>query len=161
MRATDLIMTIGAVHGYVGSTPEQRRAWVLAVLAFGEEASDRFLELAAEVDEQAVAGEQVGQVVTSVVGSDAVTLDALRRINTELAGRVLAKYGSRRSLLAVGKLLPFGIGAAVGGGTNYAMARLISGHAGEFFRAAGSSDMPPMAPPELPPAPAQLPPSAS
>lgn len=141
MRATDLIMTVGAVHGYVESTPEQRRSWVLAVLAFGEEASDRFLELAAEMDGQVIAGEHVGQVVTSVVGSDAVTIDALRRINAELAAHVLTRYGSRRSLLAVGKLLPFGIGAAVGGSTNYAMGRLISGHASRFFAAATAHDV--------------------
>lgn len=134
MRATDLIMAIGAAHGYTGSSVDERRAWVLAVLAFGEEAADQFGELVAGIDTRAVVqGERIGARLAGLAGGDVATLDALRRINTNLAAQVVAKYGSRRTILTVGKLLPFGIGAVVGGTANYAFVRVVSGQAGKFF----------------------------
>lgn len=134
MRATDLIMTIGAAYGHTDSSVEERRAWVLSVLAFGEEAADRFSALLAEIDaEMLVGGERVSARLAGLAGGDAATLDALRRINTNLAGRVVAKYGSRRSLLAVGKLLPFGVGAVVGGSANYFLTRVVAKQARGFF----------------------------
>ena len=134
MRSTDLIMTIGAVHGYTRSSVEERRAWVLAVLAFGEDAAGQFAELLAGIDARAIVeGEHLGARLAGLAGGDVAALDALRRINAGLAARVVAKYGSRRTILAVGKLLPFGIGAMVGGTANYALVRVVTGQAGKFF----------------------------
>lgn len=134
MRSTDLIMTIGAANGLTHSTVEERRAWVLAVLAFGEEAAEQFAGLLTEIDvSTAIGGERLTARLASMAGSDAATLDALRRINTSLATTVISKYGSRRSLLAVGKLLPFGVGAVVGGSANYTMIRVVSTQARRFF----------------------------
>ncbi len=134
MRATDLIMTVGALHGHTEPTAEERRAWVLAVLAFGEEAASQFTTLVREIDASLATGEQVTARAAGMVGGDAATLDALRRINSSLASQVLKKYGTRRSILAVGKLLPFGIGAVVGGGANYAFVRVVGRQADRFFR---------------------------
>jgi hypothetical protein len=136
MRATDLIMTVGAIHGHTESTVEERRAWVLAVLAFGEEAAGQFTALVREIDASLAVGEQITARAAGLVGGDAATLDALRRINSSLASQVLKKYGTRRSILAVGKLLPFGIGAVVGGGANYAFVRVVGRQADRFFRSA-------------------------
>lgn len=132
MRATDLIMAIGAVNGHHEATEEERRAWVLAVLAFGEESAEKFTSLLSGVG-GAAAADGLSQRAAGVVGGDALTLDALRRINTDLAGQVVAKYGARRSALAIGKLLPFGVGAVVGGTANYSFVRMVGGHAREFF----------------------------
>jgi hypothetical protein len=136
MRAADLIMTVGAIRGHTESTVEERRAWVLAVLAFGEEAATQFTNLVREIDASLATGEQVTARAAGMVGGDAATLDALRRINSSLASQVLKKYGTRRSVLAVGKLLPFGIGAVVGGGANYAFVRVVGRQADRFFRSA-------------------------
>jgi hypothetical protein len=160
MRSTDLIMTIGAAHGYTRSTVEERRAWVLAVLAFGEEAADRFAELVDGIDPKAVVqGEHVGARLAGLAGGDAATLDALRRVNANLAAKVVAKYGSRRTLLALGKLLPFGVGAAVGGTTNYLLVRVVASQAGKFFEGYRRLRPPPPTGPPLPgpppPAPAE------
>ena len=138
MRATDLIMAIGAVHGHVESTSEERRAWVLAVLAFGEDAGKEFSTLLNDVrgnntDELVPAGDQVGTKAAGLLGGDAATVEALRRMNTTLASQVATKYGTRRSALAVGKLLPFGIGAVVGGTANYTFVRVVGKQAHEFF----------------------------
>ena len=132
MRATDLIMAIGAANGNTEATDEERRAWVLAVLAFGEESAEKFAALLTDVG-GAQAAEGLGQRTAGVVGGDALTLDALRRINTDLAGQVVAKYGARRSALAVGKLLPFGVGAVVGGSANYGFVRMVGKQATKFF----------------------------
>lgn len=37
-------------------------------------------------------------------------------------------------MIALGRALPFGIGAVIGGTTNYAFARTIARQADEFFR---------------------------
>lgn len=132
MRATDLIMAIGAANGHAEATEDERRAWVLAVLAFGEESAEKFASLLGEVAE-AEAADGLGQRAAGVVGGDALTLDALRRINTDLAGQVVAKYGTRRSALAIGKLLPFGVGAVVGGTANYSFVRMVGNQARKFF----------------------------
>ncbi len=132
MRATDLIMAIGAANGHTEAAEEQRRAWVLAVLAFGDESAQKFASLLGEVG-GAEAADGLSQRAAGVLGGDALTLDALRRINTELAAQVVAKYGTRRSALAIGKLLPFGLGAVVGGAANYSFVRMVGGHARDFF----------------------------
>ncbi len=134
MRSTDLIMAIGAANGHTTSTVEERRAWVLSVLAFGEEAADQFSSLLSEFDAGMIAGgERISARLAGLAGGDAATLDALRRINASLATTVITKYGSRRSLLAVGKLLPFGIGAVVGGSANYGMIRVVGAQTSKFF----------------------------
>lgn len=134
MRATDLIMTVGAVHGHTESTAEERRAWVLSVLAFGEDAANQFSALLADIDAGSlVGGERVSARLAGLAGGDAAKLDALRRINASLATSVVTKYGSRRSIVAVGKLLPFGIGAIIGGTANYGLIRVVGSQADRFF----------------------------
>ncbi len=138
MRTTDLIMAIGAAYGHTESTVEQRRAWVLSVMAFGEDAANEFASLLSELDSSvAIGGERVSGRLMSLAGTDAATIDALRRLNTNLANRVLTKYGSRRGMQSVGKLLPFGVGAVVGGTANYALVRATSKQAVAFFRSYG------------------------
>ena len=134
MRSTDLIMAIGAAHGHTGSTVDERRAWVLSVLAFGEDAADEFSSMLHEIDAKTtIGGERITARLASMAGSDAATLDALRRINTSLATTVVSKFGSRRGVLAVGKLLPFGVGAVVGGTANYGLIRVVGTQANRFF----------------------------
>ncbi len=166
VRSTDLIMTIGAVYGRTDSTMEERRAWVLSILAFGEEAADQFASLLQGTDPTIRLGsEQAKSKVASVVGTDAVTIDALRRINASLAAQVAKKYGTRRSALALGKLLPFGIGAAVGGAANFAFVRVVGKQAKRFFTSAlpvgpsasnGSLPPPPTAGDLMPPIPGPI-----
>jgi hypothetical protein len=150
LRATDLVMTIGAVSGHTDATVEERRAWVLSILAFGEEAAAQFAGLMASVgagaatdptggaEAVATAGavleaEQLGGRLAGLVGGDAAAIDTLRRVNANLAKRVVARYGPRRTVVAFGRLLPFGIGAAVGGGTTWILIRVIGRHAELFF----------------------------
>ncbi|MEM8924019.1 MAG: EcsC family protein [Actinomycetota bacterium] len=133
-RATDLIMTVGALYGHTNSTPEERRAWVLSVLAFGEEAAEEFAELLKGVNSDVtVRTGKVGTVMAGVLQGDVVTVDALRRINTTLAAQVASRYGSRKGAAWLGRLLPFGIGAVVGGTANWALVRGLRHQTITFF----------------------------
>lgn len=135
LRTTDMVMAIGAAYGHVDATEEERRAWVLAVLAFGDDAAEEFTTLARDMglklsDGKAleIAGEAIGGGAGQVA-----TIDALRRINSQLVAKVLSKWGARRGAATLGKLLPFGIGAAVGGSANYVMLREFAKQATRFF----------------------------
>lgn len=49
-----------------------------------------------------------------------VTGAILQKINQRVGTTLLTKYGTKRGGLALGRLIPFGVGALVGGGANYA-----------------------------------------
>lgn len=133
-RAADVIMTIGALHGRTDATPEERRAWVLAVMAYGENAADEFAALVNEIDPSALARSgAAGAVLAGLLQGDTATVEMLRRVNSTLVSRVATRYGSRRGIVAMGRLLPFGVGAAVGGGANYALSRSMVKQTTRFF----------------------------
>ncbi len=52
-----------------------------------------------------------------------ITGAALTRINQKLGTTVLTKWGTKRGAIALGRLIPIGVGTAVGGGVNYLTAR--------------------------------------
>lgn len=123
LRSTDLIMTIAAIHGHTNATPEQRRAWVLSILAFGDEAAVEFVTLVNKMD-----------MNPAGVQGMRMPLEVIERVNAALGTHVLTKYGTRRGIATVGRLLPFGVGAVIGGGANFTMIRNLSKHADAFFR---------------------------
>lgn len=122
LRASDLILAMGALHGHTNADVEERRAWVLSILAFGDDAHDDFVALAGAV----------GKGLGTRAGANVPT-SVLAMANRAMAKTVLKRYGTRRSVLALGRALPFGIGAVVGGSTNYALANRIARQAEDFF----------------------------
>ncbi len=122
LRASDLILALGAVHGHVDASVEERRAWVLSVLAFGDSAHDDFAALAGAL----------GRGLGARAGTSVPT-GMLALANRAMARIVLTRYGAKRGVLAFGRALPFGIGAVVGGTTNYALANQIARQAEDFF----------------------------
>jgi hypothetical protein len=118
LRAGDLIMAVAAVHGHRDPTVEERRAWVLSILAFGRSAAAALSEL---VDKDGG-------------GRKRLPVATLRHLNRELGRKVMKKYGTRRGAIALGRALPLGLGAAVGGSANYALVRTIANQADDFFR---------------------------
>ena len=136
LRTTDMVMAIGAAHGHLDASPEERRAWVLAVLAFGENAAEEFTNMVRDMGLKVSDGRALDIANDALVGGGAgqlATVDALRRINTTLVAQILKKWGTRRGAVTLGKLLPFGIGAAVGGSANWVMIREFSKQAEVFF----------------------------
>jgi len=123
-RSADLILAIAAVHGHTEPSVEERRLWILSVLAFGDEAATMVTRLAGEM------GKGLGKKATARTSAE-----TLRLINHAIGRTILTKYGKKRGVIALGTALPFGIGAAVGGGANYALTRGVARNADTFFRA--------------------------
>lgn len=122
-RLTDLILTIGAIHGHGQASIEERRLWVLSVLAFGDGAMVMSQKIARE------AGIGLGKKATA-----AIPASALRSLNRALGRTVITKYGTKRGAVALGKLLPFGFGAAIGGGANVLTVNAVARNADRFMR---------------------------
>lgn len=121
-RAGDLVLTIAALHGRHDPTVDERRAWVMAVLLFGSTAREGFTGLANRT------GAGLGTAT-----SNRLPIASLRAVNSTLSRMLVKRYGTRRGALALGRALPLGIGAAIGGGANYAAVRSLARHADRFF----------------------------
>jgi hypothetical protein len=122
MRSADLILTIAAIHGHTEATVEQRKAWVLSILAFGDGAASGFTKLAGEL------GKGLGGKLTQRIPSA-----GLQRVNRAVGRTIITKYGTKRGAIALGRALPFGIGAAIGCTANYASTAIIARQADRFF----------------------------
>lgn len=123
VRVADLILTIAAIHGHTEAEVEERRAWILSILAFGDSAFVSFTKLAGEM------GKGLGAKATARVSAE-----SLRALNRALGRTIVTKYGTKRGVIALGRVLPFGIGAVIGSTANYAAVRVLSRQADSFFR---------------------------
>ncbi|MEQ9164516.1 MAG: hypothetical protein RLN74_17500, partial [Ilumatobacter fluminis] len=94
----------------------------LAVLIYGSSARDGF--------SRAVNEATIGK---SVAADGRVPITTIQMANRFMSKALLRTYGSRRGLAAIGRLLPAGIGAAVGGTTNYFAVRALARNADQFF----------------------------
>lgn len=125
-RSTELIMTIAALHGRLDATAEERRSWVLAILTFGAGAAAGFDKAASELGKGAAAK-----------ATNALPASTFAKVNAVFCRTLAQKYGTKRAVIALGKALPLGVGAAVGGTANYMSSRALARHAHAFF-----SDLP-------------------
>ena len=123
LRVSDLILTIAVLHGHHRASVEERRAWILSILAFGDTANRGFAKVAQE------AGKGLGKKAVN-----AIPTKSLQAINRALGRTVVTKYGTKRGAVALGRLFPFGIGAALGGGFNYVTVRALARQSDRFFR---------------------------
>jgi hypothetical protein len=57
----------------------------------------------------------------------------LKRINQKVGTTVVTKYGVKRGGIAIGRLIPFGVGIAVGGGFNYVVMKRFGSKAREYM----------------------------
>lgn len=62
---------------------------------------------------------KIGTKVAIVQFNKQVSGKILQRINQKVGTTIVTKYGTKRGGIALGKLIPFGVGAAIGGGFNY------------------------------------------
>jgi hypothetical protein len=122
-RAGDLILTIAALHGRPDPTVDERRAWLLAVLIYGGSARDEFARAVNEASTGMVA---VGPERRLPIG-------AIQLANRVMSKALFRKYGTRRGIAALGRMVPLGIGAVIGATANYAAIRALSRNADEFF----------------------------
>ena len=121
-RAGDLILTIAATHGRPAPTVDERRAWVLAVLIYGSSAKDGI-------------SRAINEASTGVAPTvdRRIPLATLQMANRVMSRSLLRRYGSRRAAIALGRALPIGIGAFIGGSANYTAIRTLARNADQFF----------------------------
>ncbi len=121
-RLGEMILSIGAAYGHDADEIEQRRAWVLAVLGMATGASSGLTGVAAQV------GSKGGVKIVK-----AIPISQIVRINRALGGRIIVKFGTKQGAVRLGRLVPFGVGAAIGGGGNVLLVRAVGNRAKEFF----------------------------
>lgn len=138
-RTTDMILTVAAVYGHTDATEAERKTWVLSMLAFDRDAAEHFGRIAAEYG-------------GTVAASRSLSVDLVERINSRLGRLILARYGAGRSMLIFGKLLPFGVGAIIGGAANRHRVNTVMRRSVAFFTEITSWKA--IAPPHIPPPPA-------
>lgn len=119
------VLSIAQVHGIPADHHERRRALVLAVLV-GD-------------DSKRAIGELIGPARTNggwlAEGMASLPLSSLGRFNARMLKYFVKRYALRRGALMFGKMLPVGIGAAVGGAGNRIVGKKIVRNARRAFGA--------------------------
>lgn len=64
-----------------------------------------------------------------------VPAEIFKRINRKVGTTIVTKYGTKRGGIAVGRLIPFGVGAVVGGGFNLATMKGFKAAAISYYKA--------------------------
>ncbi|MGH3969343.1 MAG: hypothetical protein ACRDTV_14810 [Mycobacterium sp.] len=118
-------LALAAVHGIPTDQRERRRAMVLAVLV-GDDSKRAVAELIGP-------GRTSGAWLSEGVAS--LPMPALSRLNSRMLKYAVKRYTLRRGALLFGKLLPVGIGAAIGGTGNRLVGRKIVRNARNAFGA--------------------------
>jgi hypothetical protein len=117
------VLAVATVHGVPADHRERRRALVLAVLV-GDDSKRAVAELIGP-------GRTSGGWLTEGVVS--MPLPAVSRLNSRLLKSVIRRYTLRRGTLLVGKLVPAGIGAIIGGAGNRIVGKRIVHNARKAF----------------------------
>ncbi len=120
-RACDIVMTVGAIHGHELASPLERQTWIMAVLGHGDRAFDELTRV------QQVIAEGGHEDISKLSGG------SLAALNQGFIRNLITDWTMRRLATAVGRALPFGIGAVVGGLSNRASARTVARHADAMF----------------------------
>lgn len=144
LEATALLaQSIAEVHGIAVSDPDRARALVLTIL-LGREGVDLVTQLSRQLSGRGPGRDQYwGEIITRTLPRAALA-PLLDRLTTTFLHRFAARGGASW----LGKALPFGVGAAVGGTGNHLLGRRVVAAARAGF------GMPPQhLPPELEPEP--------
>ncbi len=117
------VLAVAEVHGIPLEERERRRALVLAVLV-GDDSKGAIADLVGP-------GRTNGAWLAE--GAEMLPLPLVSQLNTRLMRYFVKRFTIKRSAMALGKMLPVGIGAAVGGGGNRMMGRKIVANAHAAF----------------------------
>jgi hypothetical protein len=116
------VLAVAEVHGIPVEDRERRRTLVLAALV-GENGSGAVKDLLG-------AGRTSGAWLAE---AELIPLPVVSQLNSRLTQHFVKKFAIKRSAMAFGKMLPVGIGAAVGGGGNRMMGKKILENARKAF----------------------------
>lgn len=106
------VLALAEIYDVPTEDPQVRRALVLTVLL-------------GELGETALAGGEIeAKHWARVLGRNA-SKDTARALNARVTHLFMARFGAKQGALAVGRALPFGIGAGVGAAGNAALGRSV------------------------------------
>ncbi|WP_405485523.1 hypothetical protein [Nocardia sp. NBC_00511] len=114
-------LAVASVHGVAPEDKERRRALVLAVV-LGESGME-------------IVQKSVGHSAKNWGGLMAAKAPGINAMNDSLLKQFLVRFIAKRSALMVGKIIPAGIGAAIGGFGNRALGRNVVDNARKAFGA--------------------------
>ncbi|MEU6564792.1 hypothetical protein [Nocardia nova] len=112
-------LAVAAVHGVAPEDKERRRALVLAVV-LGDAGKD-------------IVQQSVGHSAKNWGTLLADRIPGISRMNDSLMKRFVVQFIAKRSALMFGKVLPAGIGAAIGGFGNRTIGKGVIGNARKAF----------------------------
>jgi hypothetical protein len=121
------VLAVAEVHGIPVEDRERRRTLVLTALV-GEEGTGAIKDL-------------LGASRTSgawLAEAELLPLPVVSQLNSRLTSYFVKKYTMKRAAMTFGKMLPVGIGAAIGGGGNRLMGKKIIENARKAFGPAPS-----------------------
>lgn len=119
--------SVAEVHGIPVSNPDRARALVMALM-LGKEGADLITQLARQATGGGGRSSYWGELVTSSLPKAAVGPIAERLKRT-----FIRQFAARGGASVVGKAIPFGIGAAIGGAGNHILARRVLTQARRAF----------------------------
>jgi hypothetical protein len=120
-------LTVAEVHGIRVNEVERRRTLVLAVI-LGERGTKLVEKMAGRTDQH------WGELLP-----EGIPMSSITAINKTLGRWFLTRYGDKLCALVLGKVVPFGIGAAVGAGGNRALGRTVVNTSQRVFGPAPAS----------------------
>ncbi|MBU4214082.1 MAG: hypothetical protein KJ792_05450 [Actinobacteria bacterium] len=106
-------LAVASVHGIAVQDTERRRALLLATI-LGDSGA-RAVSDAAEIS-----GLHIGRVLLT-----RMPMTTVRKVNTTLTRRLVRNQAAKQTGLAVGRLMPFGVGAAIGAIGGRALGRSV------------------------------------
>lgn len=106
------VFSLAEIHGIPIQDLERRRTLLLGIM-LGDAGANTV---------QQMAGRTGGHWARYIVNRIPVT--TLRQVNGVLGKNFVTKYGTKQGILVLGKQVPFGIGAAIGGAGNAMFAQL-------------------------------------
>lgn len=83
------------------------------------------------------AAKKYGSKFATVQISRHLSPSVLRAINKRVGFTLLTKFGTKRGGVALGRVIPLGVGAAIGGGMNYHSMHQFSKSACKFYSSSG------------------------
>lgn len=106
-------LSLASIHGVHVSELERRRTLFLAIMLGegGAQAVNRVAERAGQ--------HWARQVVQRI------PMSQIHAVNKVLGKNFVTKYGTKQGIIVLGRVVPFGIGAAIGGGANATMTTMV------------------------------------
>lgn len=120
------VLAVAEVYGVPAEHREHRRALVLAVLV-GDDGKRAVADLVGS-------GRTNGAWLSE--GAAALPVPTITELNSRMTRYFVRRYALKRSALTLGKLLPVGLGAVIGGIGNRLIGKRIIGNADKAFGAA-------------------------